>query len=84
MCPTQLNQARVGGAAAGPRRLGGRRPIRCAPRAFRRPSIAATGARYEDSGLFPFTGEIESVTFTFGPSDRPTGMERLKLATRMD
>jgi arylsulfatase len=39
---------------------------------------------YEDKGPFPFTGTIESVTFEFGASTPPTGMERLKLATQMD
>jgi arylsulfatase len=39
---------------------------------------------YEDRGLFPFTGKIDSVTFAFGPHTPPTGMDRLKLATRMD
>jgi arylsulfatase len=35
--------------------------------------------RYEEKGLFPFTGEIDSVTFIFGEHRKPTGMERLKL-----
>jgi arylsulfatase len=39
---------------------------------------------YEDKGLFPFTGTIESVTFAFKPHKTPTGMERLKLSARMD
>jgi arylsulfatase len=39
---------------------------------------------YEKKGLFPFTGTIESVTFAFGASKAPTGMERLELATKMD
>jgi arylsulfatase len=39
---------------------------------------------YSEKGLFPFTGQIESVTFDFGAVHMPTGMERLKLATRMD
>ncbi|HVY05644.1 MAG TPA: arylsulfatase [Burkholderiales bacterium] len=39
---------------------------------------------YADKGLFPFTGTIESVTFAFGKHKKPTGMERLKTATRMD
>ena len=39
---------------------------------------------YEKMGLFPFTGEIESVTFAFGAHTPPTGMERLKLSTQMD
>jgi hypothetical protein len=39
---------------------------------------------YEDRGLFPFTGTIESVTFEFGEHTPPTGMERLQLATAMD
>jgi arylsulfatase len=48
-------------------------------------SVSPVCADYEDKGVFPFTGEIESVTFTFGSSSRKTtGMERLKLATRMD
>lgn len=39
---------------------------------------------YESKGLFPFTGTIESVTFEFGDSPQPTGMERLELFTKMD
>jgi hypothetical protein len=39
---------------------------------------------YEDRGLFPFTGTIESVTLDLPDVPQPTGMERLKLATRMD
>jgi arylsulfatase A-like enzyme len=39
---------------------------------------------YANKGLFPFTGSIESVTFAFGAHQQPTGMDRLKLATRMD
>jgi arylsulfatase len=39
---------------------------------------------YADKGLFPFTGQIESVTFSFGPHKSPSGMERLELATKMD
>ena len=39
---------------------------------------------YAKKGLFPFTGAIELVTFVFGPHEQPTGMDRLKLATRMD
>lgn len=46
--------------------------------------VSPVCADYEDKGLFPFTGEIESVTFTFSAGEKPTGMERLKLATRMD
>jgi arylsulfatase len=39
---------------------------------------------YEKKGLFPFTGVIDSVTFEFGAAPQPTGMERLKMATKMD
>lgn len=39
---------------------------------------------YEDRGLFPFNGTIESVTFDLPAVIQPTGMERLKMATRMD
>ena len=39
---------------------------------------------YAKKGLFPFTGTIELVTFAFGSHEQPTGMDRLKLATRMD
>jgi arylsulfatase len=39
---------------------------------------------YEEKGLFPFTGTIESVTFTFPDVPQPTGMDRLKMATQMD
>jgi arylsulfatase len=34
--------------------------------------------------VYPFTVPIDSVTFAFGAHEQPTGMERLKLATRMD
>ncbi len=47
-------------------------------------SVSPVCTDYEDKGVFPFTGRIDSVTFTFGSSKQPTGMERLKLATRMD
>jgi arylsulfatase len=47
-------------------------------------SVSPVCADYEAKGMFPFTGEIKSVTFTFGRAKQPTGMERLKLATRMD
>jgi len=46
--------------------------------------VSAVCDDYAEKGLFPFTGTIESVTFTFGNHRKPTGMERLKLATRMD
>ena len=39
---------------------------------------------YEHRGLFEFTGAIESVTFDFGDSAEPTGMDRLELAAKMD
>lgn len=39
---------------------------------------------YAEKGLFPFTGTIDYVAFSFGAHKRPTGMERLSLATRMD
>ena len=44
------------------------------------------GSNQQNQGgtLFPFTGTIESLTFEFGPHKKPTGMERLKLATQMD
>ena len=47
-------------------------------------SVSPVCADYEDKGVFPFTGKIEAVTFMFGNHRQPTGMERLKLATRMD
>lgn len=46
--------------------------------------VSPVCADYEDRGLFPFTGTIESVTLRFGEHQAPSGMERLKLATRMD
>lgn len=46
--------------------------------------VSPVCADYEDKGLFPFTGTIESVTFRFGDHGEPTGMDRLKLSTRMD
>jgi arylsulfatase len=39
---------------------------------------------YAKKGRFPFTGTIDSVTFVFGKHPAPTGMDRLKMATRMD
>jgi len=39
---------------------------------------------YEKKGLFPFTGTIERVTIKFPAAKQPTGMDRLKLATKMD
>ena len=46
--------------------------------------VSPVCADYEKKGLFPFTGTIESVTFAFGAHEAPTGMDRLKMATRMD
>jgi arylsulfatase len=46
--------------------------------------VSPVCADYEHKGLFPFNGTIESVTFRFGKHASPTGMDRLKLATRMD
>ncbi|MCC8363761.1 arylsulfatase [Lysobacter sp. A6] len=46
--------------------------------------VSPVCADYEDKGLFPFTGTIDSVTFAFGPHVPPTGMERLQLSARMD
>jgi arylsulfatase len=39
---------------------------------------------YAEKGQFPFTGTIDSVTFVFGKHPAPTGMDRLKMTTRMD
>jgi arylsulfatase len=41
-------------------------------------------ADYEDRGLFPFTGKIESVTLDLPAVPQTSGMERLELATKMD
>lgn len=46
--------------------------------------VSPVCADYESKGLFPFTGQIESVTFRFGTHTPPSGMDRLKLATQMD
>lgn len=46
--------------------------------------VSPVCADYEKKGLFPFTGTIESVTFDFAPHEQPSGMDRLKLATKMD
>ena len=46
--------------------------------------VSPVCADYEDRGLFPFNGSIERVTFKFGKSKQPSGMDRLKLATQMD
>lgn len=39
---------------------------------------------YADRAPFPFTGKFESVIFKFGDYDEPSGMDRLKLATKLD
>ncbi|MGV0738746.1 arylsulfatase [Mycobacterium syngnathidarum] len=39
---------------------------------------------YADKAPFPFTGTFESVTFTFGDHDEPSGMDRLEMATKLD
>jgi arylsulfatase len=39
---------------------------------------------YEDRGLFPFTGKIESVTFDLPAVKGPSGHDRLEMATKMD
>jgi arylsulfatase A-like enzyme len=40
---------------------------------------------YDKKGLFPFTGTIDSVTFEFGAATvELTGMDRLKMAAKMD
>jgi len=46
--------------------------------------VSPVCADYEEKGLFPFTGALESVTFEFGEHEPPSGMERLQLATAMD
>ncbi len=46
--------------------------------------VSPVCADYEEKGLFPFTGKLESVSFLFGDHNEPGGMERLKMATRMD
>jgi arylsulfatase len=46
--------------------------------------VSAVCHDYEKKGLFPFTGTIESVTFEFGDVKEPSGMDRLKMATKMD
>jgi arylsulfatase len=46
--------------------------------------VSAVCSDYESKGTFPFTGKIESVTFAFGATKPPSGMERLALSTRMD
>lgn len=33
---------------------------------------------------FAFTGSFDSVTFKFGDHDEPSGMDRLKMATKLD
>ncbi|MBX7433502.1 arylsulfatase [Mycobacterium sp. Y57] len=39
---------------------------------------------YAGQAPFPFTGTIDSVAFTFGDFDEPTGMQRLEMATKLD
>jgi arylsulfatase len=46
--------------------------------------VSPVCADYEKRGLFPFTGEIESVRFDFEHVKAPSGMDRLKMATAMD
>ncbi|WNH52226.1 arylsulfatase [Stenotrophomonas oahuensis] len=46
--------------------------------------VSPVCADYDEKGLFPYNGTIESVNFTFGKHGQPSGMERLKEATRLD
>ncbi|MFN2277086.1 MAG: arylsulfatase, partial [Candidatus Promineifilaceae bacterium] len=40
--------------------------------------------RHGEKGLFPFTGEIESVTLHLGDGPEVTGLDLLRMATKMD
>src|SRR5262245_6924756 len=46
--------------------------------------VSPVCADYEDRGLFPFTGTIESVTLDLPAVPPPTGMQRLEMATKLD
>jgi arylsulfatase len=55
-----------------------------APRDVGKDCVSPVCDDYAKKGRFPFTGTIDSVTFVFGKHPAPTGMDRLKMATRMD
>jgi arylsulfatase A-like enzyme len=76
----------IDGAAVAKGRIDEQIPMRCGTETMDvgMDCVSPVCADYEDKGLFPFTGTIESVTFDFGEHDQPSGMERLKMATAMD
>ncbi|MFD7307931.1 arylsulfatase [Promicromonospora sp. NPDC059942] len=77
---------RVDGAEAARTRIERQVPMRCGTETFDvgMDCVSPVCDEYADRGLFPFTGTLTSVTFDFGAPDATTGMDRLKLATRMD
>jgi len=84
-CPADVVLS-VDGEAVAKGRVDEQVPMRCGTECMDvgMDCISPVCADYEEKGLFPFTGTIESVTFEFGEHEPPTGMERLKLATAMD
>jgi arylsulfatase len=84
-CPADVVLS-VDGAAVAKGRIDEQVPMRCGTECMDvgMDCISPVCADYEEKGLFPFTGTIESVHFEFGKHTPPAGMERLKLATAMD
>lgn len=66
--------------------IGKQVPQRCGTETFDvgMDCVSAVCDDYVQKVPFPFTGTFESVTFTFGDYDEPSGMDRLELATKMD
>lgn len=77
---------RVDGTEVAKGRIDEQIPMRCGTETMDvgMDCVSPVCADYEEHGLFPFTGLIDSVTFKFGPHQAPSGMDRLKLTTRMD
>lgn len=84
-CPAEVTLA-VDGTRVGTLHIDEQVPQRCGTETMDvgMDCVSPVCPDYEARGLFPFTGTIESVTFTFGANLAPSGMDRLKLATRMD
>lgn len=84
-CPATVSVT-VDGAQVAQARIARQVPGRCGTECFDvgMDTVSPVCDDYAHRGLFPFTGTIESVTFSFGDFAEPTGMQRLEMATKMD
>ncbi|AEW00146.1 arylsulfatase [Niastella koreensis] len=84
-CPADVTMA-IDGKGSAKGHIDEQIPMRCGTETMDvgMDCVSPVCSDYEKKGLFPFTGTIESVTFEFGETKQPTGMERLELATKMD